>query len=93
LILDKKLHKDYNTDTKNKRGKTMTVKDEERLLKLEEAASRLRVKPNTLRKWLRTGYVPGLKIAATWRLKVENLEEFIKFREAETKKKINEERI
>jgi excisionase family DNA binding protein len=66
----------------------MTVKDEERLLKLEEAASRLRVKPNTLRKWLRTGYIPGLKISSSWRLKVENLEDFIKFREAETKKEI-----
>ena len=31
---------------------------------------------------------PGLKIHSTWRLKVENLEEFIKFREAETKKEI-----
>ena len=71
----------------------MTVKDEERLLTLEEAASRLRVKPNTLRKWLRVGYVPGLKIHSTWRLKVENLEEFIKFREVETKKEINEGRI
>ena len=71
----------------------MTVKDEERLLKLEEAASRLRVKPNTLRKWLRVGYVPGLKISSSWRLTVENLEEFIKFREAETKKEIKEGKI
>ncbi len=71
----------------------MTIKDEERLLKLEEAASRLRVKPNTLRRWLRTGYVPGLKISSSWRVTMENLEEFIKFREAETKREIKEGRI
>lgn len=58
------------------------------LMKLEAAAKHLGIKPDTLRRWLRSGYIPGLKISSTWRLKVENLEDFIKFREAETKKEI-----
>lgn len=63
------------------------------LLKLEEVAKHLGIKPDTLRRWLRSGYVPGLKISSSWRVKVENLEKFIEFREAETKKKIQEGRI
>lgn len=69
----------------------MTV--DKQLMKIEEAAKHLQVKPNTLRRWLRSGYIPGLKISSTWRLTMENLENFIKFREAETKKEIKEGRI
>lgn len=63
------------------------------LMKLEEAAEHLRIKPDTLRRWLRSGYIPGLKISSTWRLTVENVEQFIKFREKETKKEIEEGRL
>jgi len=70
-----------------------TIDKQKPLMKIEAAAKRLQVKPNTLRKWLRKGYIPGLKISSTWRLTVENLEDFIKFRETETKREIKEGKI
>ena len=38
---------------------------EERLLKVREVAERLRVDPETVRRWLRIGKLRGSKISAT----------------------------
>ncbi len=49
----------------------------DRLLPIEEAAGLLTVHPNTLRRWLRSGRVPGLKLAGAWRVKASTLQAII----------------
>jgi excisionase family DNA binding protein len=46
-------------------------------LTVEEAASRVKVKPDTLRLWLRTGRLKGLKAGRLWRVKTTDLEAFL----------------
>jgi excisionase family DNA binding protein len=46
-------------------------------LTIEEAASRVKVKPDTLRLWLRTGRLKGLKAGRLWRVKTTDLEVFL----------------
>lgn len=72
----------------------MTIKDKQKpLMKLEQAAERLQVKPNTLRRWLREGYIAGMKISSIWRLSTKNLEDFIELREKQTKREVEEAKI
>jgi excisionase family DNA binding protein len=52
--------------------------DEIDLLTVEEAAARLRVKPNTVRDWLREGRLRGVKFArGRWRIRTSDLVAFI----------------
>jgi excisionase family DNA binding protein len=46
-------------------------------LTIEEAASRVKVKPDTVRLWLRTGRLKGLKAGRLWRVKTTDLEAFL----------------
>jgi excisionase family DNA binding protein len=46
-------------------------------LTIEEAAGRVKVKPDTLRLWLRTGRLKGLKAGRLWRVKTTDLETFL----------------
>jgi excisionase family DNA binding protein len=46
-------------------------------LTIEEAASRVKVKPDTLRLWLRTGQLKGLKAGRLWRVRPTDLEVFL----------------
>jgi excisionase family DNA binding protein len=46
-------------------------------LTIEEAASHVKVKPDTLRLWLRTGRLKGLKAGRLWRVKTTDLEAFL----------------
>ena len=46
-------------------------------LTIEEAASRVKVKPDTLRLWLRSGRLKGLKAGRLWRVKTTDLEAFL----------------
>jgi excisionase family DNA binding protein len=46
-------------------------------LTIEEAASRVKVKPDTLRLWLRTGRLKGLKAGRLWRVRPTDLEAFL----------------
>lgn len=48
-----------------------------RMLTVEEAAHRLRVKPITMREYLRKGRVPGRKIGKKWLIVETDLESFI----------------
>lgn len=41
---------------------------EERLLTPEEVAERLTVKPKTVREWLKTGKLQGVKAGRLWRV-------------------------
>jgi excisionase family DNA binding protein len=49
----------------------------ERLLTPEAAANRLGIAPRTLREWLRSGKLPGVKLGRLWRVKETDLEAFI----------------
>ncbi len=51
----------------------------ERLLTPEEAAQVLQVSPLTVRKWLRGGKLKGVKPGGkVWRVREEDLEEFLR---------------
>ena len=47
------------------------------LYTVDEAADYLKVKPKTVREWLRRGKLPGVKISTTWRIREEDLEAFL----------------
>jgi len=51
-----------------------------RLLKPEEAAYRLGVSTLTIKKWLRNGKLPGVKVGHLWRVDESDLEKFIQER-------------
>jgi len=58
-----------------------------KLLSPEEVAERLSVSPVTIRSWLRSGELKGLKLAGNiWRVKPEEVEAFINKAEAEAAK-------
>jgi excisionase family DNA binding protein len=44
------------------------------LLSVEEAASKLKLAPKTLRDWLRTGKLPGVKLGKRWLIREQDLE-------------------
>lgn len=54
-----------------------------KLLTPEEAAKRLAVSPETVKKWLRMGKLNGVKVSVLWRVREEDLEEFIQIRKKE----------
>lgn len=49
----------------------------DRLLTPEEAAERLAVSPKSIREWLRTGRLAGVKVGRLWRIREEALEAFL----------------
>ncbi len=49
----------------------------ENLLTPEEAAERMAVSPKTLRDWLRSGELRGVKVGKLWRVRPADLEAFI----------------
>jgi excisionase family DNA binding protein len=52
----------------------------EKLITPEEAADRLAVSPVTIRNWLRMGKLNGVKVSSLWRIREEDLENFIEIR-------------
>jgi excisionase family DNA binding protein len=48
------------------------------LLTLEEAAARLKIAPKTMRDWLRTGKLRGVKTGKYWRVREEDVATFIR---------------
>jgi excisionase family DNA binding protein len=48
------------------------------VLTIEEAAEELRVQPKTVREWLRTGRLEGIKAGRLWRIRREEWERFLK---------------
>jgi excisionase family DNA binding protein len=50
----------------------------EKLLTPEDTAKALAVKPETIREWLRTGKLKGVKIGRLWRVRESDLEIFLK---------------
>lgn len=55
----------------------------EKLLTPEDAAKVLLVKPETVREWLRTGKLKGVKMGRLWRVRESDLETFLKGGEQE----------
>ncbi len=57
----------------------MRAKEEKptRLLTPEEAADRLNVSPMTVRKWLCSGKLRGVKVSVLWRVRESDLDAFI----------------
>lgn len=49
----------------------------ERLMTPEQAADYLAVAPKTMRDWLRTGRIRGVKVGRLWRVRLSDLEAFI----------------
>lgn len=47
------------------------------LLTPEDAAKVLKVKPETIREWLRTGKLKGLRAGRLWRIRPDDLEKFL----------------
>ena len=60
----------------------------EKLLTLDDVAKVLLVKPDTLRGWLRTGKIKGVKVGSLWRVWKSELEIFL--REGEEKWQVSE---
>lgn len=50
----------------------------EELLTLEEVAEQLKVSPNTVRDWLRTGKIAGIKMGRLWRIKQSAIDDFLR---------------
>lgn len=50
----------------------------ERLLTPRETAERLAVSKGSVREWLRVGKLKGLKAGRLWRIREQDLEEFLK---------------
>jgi len=50
----------------------------EEALTVDEAASRLKVMPKTVRGWLREGILPGVKIGRQWRVAESTLDAIIR---------------
>ena len=50
----------------------------EKLLTVEDAAKVLLVKPTTIREWLKSGKLKGVKMGRLWRVRESDLETFIK---------------
>ena len=44
----------------------------------EEVAARLKVLPKTVRKWLREGQLPGVKVGRQWRVAESTLDRLIR---------------
>ena len=69
----------------------MTAKEERRpssrtLLSAEEVAEYFGVQTTTVYRWCREGRIPCLKIGKHWRVRREELEDFLKKTEEESRK-------
>jgi excisionase family DNA binding protein len=52
--------------------------ENEKLLTPEQVAERLQVTVQTIYTWMRSGYLPSVKMGRLWRIRPSELEEFIK---------------
>lgn len=50
------------------------MSEQEQLLNLKEVSALLKINPEVLRRWLRSGKLPGLKVGSDWRVKYSDLE-------------------
>lgn len=72
--------------TSPRRGESEVETEKRQKIKLltpEEVAKRLAVSPETVKKWLRMGKLNGVKVSVLWRVREEDLEDFIQIRKKE----------
>lgn len=48
------------------------------ILTIHEAAARLKLKPETVRDWLKAGKLKGVKLGRVWRVDAEDLERLLR---------------
>lgn len=60
---------------------------EERLLTVQEVAERLRLSARTVRLWLQTGKLRGLRVGGRWRVRESELHAFLRAAEEAAKKR------
>lgn len=60
----------------------------ERLLTVQEVAERLRLSTRTVRLWLQTGRLKGLRVGGRWRVRDSDLMEFLREAEEAGKKRV-----
>ncbi len=58
----------------------MLVANEQEYLTIGEVAKRLRVDPETVRRWLNQKVLPGYQFGRQWRVRPDELEKFIEER-------------
>jgi len=51
---------------------------EEKIYTVEEVAEMLHFRPNTVRNWLATAKLRGIKVGWQWRIRESDLQEFLK---------------
>lgn len=51
---------------------------ETRLITVNDAAERLSLTPDTIRKWLRSGQLKGVKVSRVWRVQESDIETIMK---------------
>ncbi len=56
----------------------MLVKNRQEYLTSEEVAQELRIEHETVTRWLRTGALPGYKFGKQWRVRPDDLEQFVR---------------
>jgi excisionase family DNA binding protein len=54
------------------------VAEKEELLTVDEAAARLKVQPDTVRRWLRSGKLRASKLGRDWRIPASSVEGLLK---------------
>ncbi len=52
--------------------------EKEELLTVDEAAARLKVQPDTVRRWLRSGKLRASKLGRDWRIPASSVEGLLK---------------
>jgi excisionase family DNA binding protein len=61
---------------------------EERFLTPEEAAERLSVSPKSVREWLRTRKLKGVKAGRLWRVREDDLKKFLELPESDESERL-----
>jgi len=56
------------------------------VLTLKEIAERLKLHPNTLRRYIKEGKLPAMKFGRVWRVEEEDLKEFMRANKQGAKK-------
>ncbi len=59
-------------------GKEGMKMGEEKIYTVEEVAEMLHFQPNTVRNWLVSGKLRGIKVGWQWRIRESDLQEFVK---------------
>ena len=54
------------------------AQDTERWVDVEEVADYLRVKPDTVRSWVKSKSMPARKIGRRWKFKISEIDDWIK---------------